>query len=143
MTTIVYNKEENEIAVDSRMMMGNFIESDDYIKMISVGNRKFFLAGELADIQMIARCYPNNLEYEINQSSHGFVVENGIIKYIYTNGLKIKETHQTNSSAVGSGFEFAIAALDMGKTTYEAVKYAATRDSYTGGKIRIYNIKDL
>lgn len=38
--------------------------------------------------------------------------------------------------AWGSGAPFAIAALDFGKSAVEAVKYAMTRDVFTGGKIQ-------
>lgn len=37
--------------------------------------------------------------------------------------------------AMGSGEKFAIAAMDSGKTSREAVKLAMKRDLYTGGKI--------
>lgn len=39
--------------------------------------------------------------------------------------------------AIGSGYKFALAALDFGKTPQEAVKYAMKRDSGTGGRIRV------
>ena len=143
MTTVVYNHETKEIGIDSRLTMGNFIESDDYIKMIEKEDLKFFLCGDLADSQMLARCYPNNIEYEIGSSAYGFLVQDGIVKYIYTEGLIIKELIQTNSSAVGSGFQFAISALDLGKSTKEALEYAMTRDNGSGGKIRIYNVEEL
>jgi ATP-dependent protease HslVU (ClpYQ) peptidase subunit len=44
------------------------------------------------------------------------------------------------NQGVGSGFKFAISAMDHGKSAKDAVKYAATRDIYTGGKIHVYDI---
>lgn len=38
--------------------------------------------------------------------------------------------------AIGSGRDFALAAMDMGATAKEAVEMAAKRDVYTGGTIR-------
>ena len=140
MTTVVYNHEEKEIGIDSRVTSGNFIESDDYIKMIEANGIKFFLCGEVAGMEMIVRNYPDDLEFETN--SHGFLLKDGVITYLYTDGLKIREITQNNSLSVGSGSEWALAALDMGKTTEEAIKYAMTRDNSTGGKIRIYKLTE-
>lgn len=42
---------------------------------------------------------------------------------------------------MGSGYQFAIAALDLGKTAKEAVNYAKTRDIYTGGRVRVFDVK--
>jgi ATP-dependent protease HslVU (ClpYQ) peptidase subunit len=38
-------------------------------------------------------------------------------------------------AAIGSGMDFALAAIDCGKGAYEAVRIAAGRDSSTGGTI--------
>lgn len=38
--------------------------------------------------------------------------------------------------AIGSGRDFALAAMDMGASAKEAVEAAAKRDVYTGGTIR-------
>lgn len=40
-------------------------------------------------------------------------------------------------TAIGCGFQFALAAMDHGKTAPEAVAYAATRNVYTGGLITV------
>ena len=45
------------------------------------------------------------------------------------------------SYGIGTGSEFALSALDHGKTAIEAVRYAAKRDCYTGGRIYSYDIK--
>lgn len=37
--------------------------------------------------------------------------------------------------AIGSGAQWALAAMDLGKTPQEAVAYACTRDIYSGGEI--------
>lgn len=44
------------------------------------------------------------------------------------NWLRLKEKH----FAIGSGMQYAIAAMDAGKTPYEAVKIASNHDVYTG-----------
>lgn len=37
--------------------------------------------------------------------------------------------------AIGSGWQYAIAAMDHGKNAHDAVAYAATRDNGTGGGV--------
>lgn len=39
--------------------------------------------------------------------------------------------------AIGSGQRFAIAAMDLGKSPEEAVRYAATRDPFTDGEVTV------
>lgn len=41
----------------------------------------------------------------------------------------------TGTYAIGSGYAFALGAMDMGATPREAIEVAATRDPNTGGKI--------
>lgn len=45
--------------------------------------------------------------------------------------------YKTDKMAIGCGQEFALAAMDHGKTAPEAVEYAATRNVYTGGLITV------
>lgn len=42
--------------------------------------------------------------------------------------------------AFGSGADLAIAAMDLGVSSSEAVEYAATRDIYTGGEVESFDI---
>lgn len=43
-------------------------------------------------------------------------------------------------TATGTGWEWAMAAMDMGKNAIEAVEYAREKDIYTGGKINYVEI---
>lgn len=45
--------------------------------------------------------------------------------------------------SLGSGANFALAAMTMGKSAIEAVEVAAQLDVYTGGTIRTYKVSDL
>jgi hypothetical protein len=45
------------------------------------------------------------------------------------------------SRADGSGYKFALGAMDHGKSAKDAVKYAMTRDIYTGGKVKVIKVK--
>lgn len=43
--------------------------------------------------------------------------------------------------ALGTGGEYALAAMDLGKTAVEAVKYASTRDLYTNSRVQKFTVK--
>jgi hypothetical protein len=43
--------------------------------------------------------------------------------------------------AIGSGWKFALAAMHLGLSAPEAVKFASELDVYTGGVIRVLNVK--
>ena len=45
------------------------------------------------------------------------------------------------SISKGSGSDFALALIDMGKSAKESIEYAMTRDIYTGGKVHVYDIE--
>lgn len=42
--------------------------------------------------------------------------------------------------AIGSGAQWALAAMDLGKGVEEAVAYACTRDIYSGGEITVLHL---
>ena len=44
------------------------------------------------------------------------------------------------ADAIGSGSPFALTAMDMGASAYQAVEMAAKRDTSTGGKIRTLRV---
>lgn len=46
-----------------------------------------------------------------------------------------------NDFAMGSGRDFALAAMDHGKTPAESIEYAKTRDVYTGGEVHTHDIE--
>ena len=45
------------------------------------------------------------------------------------------------NESFGSGSSFALSAMDFGKSAKDSVKYAMTRDIYTGGKIKVIKVK--
>jgi len=71
-----------------------------------------------------------------------FVVDNGVIYEfgLDSDGVLSKEALSENLCK-GSGEFWAMAAMDFGCSAKEAVKYAMTRDMYTGGKIRVIKVK--
>lgn len=47
------------------------------------------------------------------------------------------------SEAIGSGWQWAMAAMDFGASAIEAVNYAKKRNCHTGGKIFYFNFETL
>jgi len=45
------------------------------------------------------------------------------------------------NKTMGSGSDFALSAMDFGKSAKEAVEYAMTRDIYTGGNVQVIDVK--
>lgn len=46
----------------------------------------------------------------------------------------------TGPTALGSGWRWALAAMDHGKNAIQAVEYAMTRDCFTGGEIESWHL---
>lgn len=139
MTTIAYHHKDKQVAVDSRAVSGSIIRSDNCNKVIKRGKRIYFMIGEAPDherfvneaeqgkgtdeLECSGLMIDNGKLFQVNQTEHRYVFD------------EIKE-----SMATGSGGNFAMAAMDFGQTAKQAVQYAAKRDIYTGGRIRVFNV---
>jgi hypothetical protein len=69
------------------------------------------------------------------------LISEGDVYYVLVNDGNYCEWFETtHDAAYGSGQDFAIAALDFGKTPKEAVEYAMTRDCNTGGSVQVVDV---
>lgn len=140
MTTIAYK--DGVIAYDSRESAGHVIYTDKCNKMYTNENGAFFVAGAscfaLEFIELLAQS--GDITHDIN--CEAFWAKDGKIydSQIIDGYVSACEIDPKLCWAIGSGASFALAAMDLGKTAEQAVKYAATRDMCTGGKIRTYKI---
>ena len=142
MTTIAYK--HPYIASDSRCSAGNVIITDNENKHCHVDGWDSFIAGRACDSvdfsinlmkvasDLVYECAaissaPDGDVYHVTQSEDGYYC-----RYKVESG---------NVYAIGSGADFALAAMDLGKTAKEAVEYAMTRDVYTGGKVVVFNVE--
>lgn len=143
MTTIAFDGEI--VAYDSRITRGSVVFSDRRNKMFKKNGIKFVGTGDPADIQKAVNCY-------LTDSMAPYEFETVVLAY-FPNGDFLQINVEKNSIrtynlkdeipfATGSGAEFAIAAMDFGYNAKEAVKYAMTRDTHTGGKINWFRVKD-
>lgn len=143
MTTIVYNHKTRQIACDGRSMRGSIIMTDECNKWFYDGPAIYFFSGMVDHVKpflslkgVIGAKYDFDLEISAFKVVDGKVFECGVC-----NEYGYWELELDWSSAIGSGENFALAALDFGKSAEDAVKYAAKRDSGTGVKVSVYSVE--
>jgi len=146
MTTIVYDHKRGQIACDSRLTTGSVIATDTANKTIESSKGVMFLAGSIGDFDTLVRLVENN-EHGSSDPQDGelegdaILVMNGCAYNVFMSDDIVNYQKCSFTTGIGSGRDWAIAAIDHGKTAKQAVEYAATRDIYTGGKVRVYDIK--
>ena len=141
MTTVAYNHKDKEIAVDSRFSRGDIISTDTGIKVFKEKGITFVCAGLTSDYKSLIEMW-FSMESKDSLMCSAFVIDNGVV---YEFGLAsdggISKEALIENLCKGSGEFWAMAAMDFGCSAKDAVKYAMTRDMYTGGKIRVIKVK--
>lgn len=141
MTTIVYDHKNKQIAIDSRATAMGMIKTDSATKYLLKDSIMWFFCGNMGETNLLVNTFKELTTAPENIDVSAYFVEDG---NVYTassdNGIYRSSLIEYNDSA-GSGSEFVIAALDMGKTAKEAVEYAMTKDFYSGGKVHVYDIE--
>ncbi len=141
MTTVAYNYQDKQIAVDSRTTAGGFIYSDKSIKFKTINDATWFIAGKKGEMDIFINNFKPLNDAPDNLDITALRVEDGNVYLCTTGGGVFRECLLDVNESIGSGCELAIAAMDFGKSAKEAVKYAMTRDVYTGGKVHVYDIE--
>jgi len=140
MTTIAYK--DGVIAYDGRQTRNDRIVSDSASKCQVVDGVSFFLSGAVCDEKALIAAYfgtPSPVPVECS----GYAVDGGkllMVGHDENTGIWKQELDLANPDAIGSGAQYAIAAMDMGASAEDAVRAAMKRDIYTGGKIRSLRI---
>ena len=142
MTTIALDS-TGLVACDSRETAGQTIVDDNCAKHSVVNGVHFWIAGRSGDARLIVEAVTRGErgEYSDGVSVAALVHDSGIF---YTAGISKDEgfylqiERAGNPVAIGSGSHHALTAMDLGLSAKDAVKYAAKRDSQTGGKIRTW-----
>jgi ATP-dependent protease HslVU (ClpYQ) peptidase subunit len=143
MTTIVFNFKDSEVAVDSRCTKGLTIVSDNYDKVIENKLGIWFFAGTVSDRQELCNLSPNETASH-SLDGAAILIRDGAAFTVYTDeDGRYCETPLEHNSSMGSGEEFALAAMDFGLSAAEAVGYAMQRDIATGGAIQVYNLNGI
>jgi len=138
MTTIALNIKDREIAADGRCTASTLIVSDNHNKFDKVAGCTFAVAGNVSDIEALIDAYIYGSEDKETLQAEGLVLDGGEAYLVHVVEGKCIKTPITGNYAIGSGCDFALAAMDLlGCTAKEAVKYAMKRDCATGGRIRV------
>jgi len=139
MTTIAFDG--RYIACDSRESSGNIILSENVDKFVVSNNAYYFGAGIPCDIDKLISIsdqamheYLLEANIIIAESEGVFILSQSEEGGVYKNSID-----HLNSYSIGSGAPFAMAAIDFGMNAKEAVEYAMTRDSCTGGEVKVFD----
>ncbi|KKE84982.1 hypothetical protein [Pseudoalteromonas luteoviolacea] len=140
MTTIAYHHPSQTICVDSLTTTSQSIVTHDAQKCQRVHNGFIFASGNCTEIYHLLTNWQKNC-FEAIGCTFFFINKFDEIFYgEIRHGKRFLEPLQVNW-AIGSGANWAIAAMDFGKSALEAVQYACTRDKSTGGKVHSFCLK--
>ena len=142
MTTIAYK--DGVIAYDSRVTDGGYITDDNFNKRFDVDGVSFFLTGCITDYASLIDAYfggkpRRHIDCKAFVYDNGEVFECGVSG---ASGLWKYRMRLDNPAAIGSGAQFALAAMFLGEPASDAVALASKLDSATGGCIRIFSIQE-
>lgn len=137
MTTIVFDG--STVAWDSRVTAGGDIITDNAQKRYKVDGRTFWCAGTVGDFQEFADSYAGR-ETRRELSVAALVLDRDGLYVAGIDGHEIWRTPVIAACALGSGGDYALGAISCGKSAREAVKIATTRDSRSGGRIRVQKL---
>tara|TARA_R110000850_G_scaffold72879_2_gene160051 strand:+ start:415 stop:852 length:438 start_codon:yes stop_codon:yes gene_type:complete len=140
MTTIVYDHKNKQIACDSRLTGGTLIVSDKIEKFKPNDKGMWFFAGAKSDESQIMQLEHND-KPEVKPDCSALLVKDKKCHLVTFNGDYCSISENEYNHSIGSGGEFALAALDFGDSAKEAVEYAITKDSASGGKVHVYDIE--
>ncbi len=140
MTTIAWDGKT--LAVDSKSCMGSIVESTSAKKLyLNVGEYKAVaVTGELLEALDVIDWLKGDKLGKFPKGEEGALVcvdKKGDLYTYHIHGTGRPEKRKGVFSE-GSGWAVALGALDCGSTAVEAVKIAAKRCVYTGGKIQSY-----
>lgn len=141
MTTIVYDHKNKQIACDSRSTAGGHIASDKAIKYKEVNGVMWFLCGKTGEGGIFINNFKPLDNIPENLDVYALRVEGGKVYLCTSGGDVFRECEVPYDASIGSGEDYALSALDMGRSAKEAIEYAMTRDVYTGGKVHVYDIE--
>lgn len=141
MTTIAYHHKNKQVAVDSRFTRGEIIDSDKGNKVRKDKRGTWIFAGHQGDYNDLMNL-ERNQHVDIRPDCSAILISKGKAYTVDTDGDGLCFiTELVDDLTIGSGRNFAQAAMDFGRTAKQAVEYAKTRDIYTGGRVRVFDVK--
>lgn len=141
MTTIAYHHGDKQIAIDSRTTSGDEILTDKANKTIKNKTGLWFFSGSNCTFKDFSAMKHND-EVSPNPNCAALLIKDNKVYAVQVNhDGYCCYTELTYNYTLGSGGEYATGAMDHGKSAPEAVKYAMTRDSNSGGRVRVHNLR--
>lgn len=141
MTTIVYDHKNKQIACDS------MLSADDVVMTIVAEKFKvaedgsvWFFCGCPADNSELMKLSHNDRP-EVTPDCNAIYAKDGKAYIVTFNSGYCMHTELECSHSIGSGWKFALSALDFECDAKKAVLFAADRDCHTGGKVRVFNVE--
>lgn len=145
MTTIA--TDGKTVCFDSAATIGDITSNFPADKHKEASGFHFFLAGTEKFFDVFISCYLNGSRAEKWEDVEAFVATpEKIVHWAYfdKDGDVIPDViHVGEEYAIGSGNKIAIGAMGAGASVKQAVEYAATRDIYTGGTIRVFDVENM
>lgn len=134
MTTLIIT--DKAFYSDTRVTAGGEILDDNYKKLFKYKGWVIGMTGNPCELQYHIKKYLDGDKVTHQTEGCCMVHKEGTTRHIrfYKDGT-IDDTIESFTRCLGSGAEWARAALDFGKTPEEAVKYAMSKDIYSGGKV--------
>lgn len=147
-TTIIYAN--RKILSDGQMSFGDRVDSLSVKKVRKINGCLVAGAGRLASIYLFFDWFQNWSDAQVVQSESphvqvlvpegiddedftGLVIFPDETIFLYEGGKKSYQLSDVSYYAIGSGADFALAALDAGATPEEALAVAIKRDCFSGG----------
>jgi hypothetical protein len=151
MTTLIYNHKTNEIGIDSRITADGQIMSDCAIKWdTSPGGDIWFYAGCPVDMNKAMGLFEDITKTQAipageNHIGFGAVIASKGKAYLcyYTSSNQYVIEKADHNQNFGSGGMYGLCALNLGKSTIDAVDFAKTMDAYSGGKTKVFNVTKM
>lgn len=142
MTTIAYHHASKTIAYDSRRKNEKRIVDDAVMKQRVNHQGNFFLCGTTWDMDIFMNEFEDGKEFRDLNVAALFVPHGSdeVYELTHEKGRFRKDGPIYHNYAIGSGTNFAIAAMDFERNAGEAVEYAKTRDFCSGGVVHTWSI---
>ena len=143
MTTIIVSTKDNKIYCDARYARDNLIESDTAAKWLNHNELPWFICGTFADAKKLFDHYFLGKEVidwkNFNATLFGRLDGEIVLISAHDDEVWVQPVCNEPYLCYGSGGDFALSALDHGKSPIDAIQYAMTRDMNTGGKISCFD----
>jgi len=141
MTCMAYHHKDKQVAVDSRIVSHGLAKSDYFDKTVENEFGLWIYCGSAADIKDLCKLKHNDKVDPIPDCSAFLIADGKCYDVIVNNDGYCEHFELSFNEANGSGMQLALAAMDFGKNAKEAVEYAMIRDIYSGGKVRVFDVK--